>query len=633
VTSRIGKPNTVADEAVFKHIDKKTSFVMVAGAGSGKTTSLVKALAHITQIHGTTLKMRSQRVACITYTEIAREEIWKDVGENPLFQVSTIHSFFWNLIRSFREDIRAWIKLKVVEDISLEQVKIDNKRTHEKTKVAARAEIERLTGQIVRVDAVSNFKYGTGSDYEKGVLGHDDIIKLGPFLIMEKPLMRKIVAQSFPFIFVDESQDTLESVVVALTAVQQESPGMICLGFFGDQMQKIYTSKGGDIPLQAGWEKVPKPENFRCPPEVLKIVNNIRRKGDTLEQVTGRKWTYEGRARMFIAARAGDRSVKLDEVRKLLAEEHGDLKWLSDERDDGVRMLVIVHRMAALRLGFPKLFAAFNDNRCSNGLKEGFQKGKAWPLTPFLDYFLPLVKSQNESDGFSVITLLRKYSPLLEEESLKTTKAADLLSGLQKSVTKLTELIRPGSTTTVGQVIQFAKETKLLSLDRRWGRYMKETLEVTEKPEAGLIDASEDGEGTEDRPKDDEAINAFMAVVVPELFGYQKYAAEESPFATQHGIKGSEFERVLTVLDDEEGSYSLYSYDKYFGIVELSPTDQANIDAGDDSVISRTRRLFYVSCSRSTHELAVVLFADDPKFAHEKVIESEVFPVAQIKIV
>lgn len=275
MTSRIGKPNTDADRAVFAHIDKKTSFVMVAGAGSGKTTSLVKALAHITEVHGAMLKMRSQRVACITYTEIAREEIWKDVGENPLFQVSTIHSFFWNLISPFREDIRAWIKIKIVEEIAEEQAKIDKKGTHEKTKVAARASIERLKGQTGKIDAVTNFKYGTGSDYEKGVLGHDDIIKLGPFLIMEKPLMRTIVAQSFPFIFVDESQDTLESVVLALTAIQIEQPEVLCLGFFGDQMQKIYTSKGGDIPLQTGWEKVPKPENFRCPPEVLKVVGRV----------------------------------------------------------------------------------------------------------------------------------------------------------------------------------------------------------------------------------------------------------------------------------------------------------------------------------------------------------------------
>ena len=49
MTSRIGQPDTDADNELRDCLDQKplTSFVMVAGAGSGKTTSLVKALAHL----------------------------------------------------------------------------------------------------------------------------------------------------------------------------------------------------------------------------------------------------------------------------------------------------------------------------------------------------------------------------------------------------------------------------------------------------------------------------------------------------------------------------------------------------------------------------------------------------------
>jgi DNA helicase-2/ATP-dependent DNA helicase PcrA len=51
------------------------SFVMTAGAGSGKTTSLVKALAHLAATKGPQFRQRGQRVACITYTEVAVGEI------------------------------------------------------------------------------------------------------------------------------------------------------------------------------------------------------------------------------------------------------------------------------------------------------------------------------------------------------------------------------------------------------------------------------------------------------------------------------------------------------------------------------------------------------------------------------
>ncbi|WP_458366937.1 UvrD-helicase domain-containing protein [Burkholderia pseudomallei] len=62
---------------------------MVAGAGSGKTTSLVKALTHLAQTRRRELKMRGQRIACITYTEVATKEISGDVGDDGLFHVST----------------------------------------------------------------------------------------------------------------------------------------------------------------------------------------------------------------------------------------------------------------------------------------------------------------------------------------------------------------------------------------------------------------------------------------------------------------------------------------------------------------------------------------------------------------
>jgi len=638
MTSRAEKPNTNADDELKSHIDGRVSFVMVAGAGSGKTTSLVKALAHIAVAHGNTLRTRNQQVACITYTEIARDEIWKDVGEDPLFHVSTIHSFIWIIIRPFRNDIRDWVKFRIQERIDEAQAKIDKKGTRQITKDAAALDIARLQEQLGKMAGVASFRYGTGSDYVKGVLGHDDIIKLGPYLITEKPLMRAIVAQMFPFIFVDESQDTLGSVVSSLTLVQQSNPGANCLGFFGDQLQKIYLSGIGEIPVKADWVKVEKPENFRCPPEVLKVINRIRLGGDTLEQVTGRTWERPGRARMFIAARGGDRNSKLQEIRNVLSTEHQDTKWLSDEREGGVRMLVIVHRMAAHKLGFSNLFSAFNDSDASASLEEGFQKGDGWPEKQFLDYLMPLVKAHDDSDGFSVISKLKKNSPLFEEENLKSAmNARELLSKLKTAVSKLSELLHPNSTATVEQVIRFADENRLLTLDRRWARYLNVEAQAVKVEADDKEDVVGDDGGTDeepiDKPTDDKAIRAYLAVSVSELFGYQKYVAEQSPFATQHGIKGSEFERVLTVLDDEEGKYNLYSYDKYFGIVPLSDKDQENIDAGKDSVIDRTRRLFYVSCSRATEELAVVLFANDTAVAQKKVVESKIFEEDQIRII
>ena len=81
---RADQPDTPADVALRACIaaSQRQSFVMMAGAGSGKTTSLIKALAAVIQLHGPSLKKHRRRVACITYTDIAAGEIWDDVGNN-----------------------------------------------------------------------------------------------------------------------------------------------------------------------------------------------------------------------------------------------------------------------------------------------------------------------------------------------------------------------------------------------------------------------------------------------------------------------------------------------------------------------------------------------------------------------
>src|SRR5665213_2966416 len=185
MTSRIGQPDTHADQALRQCLDRQplTSFVMVAGAGSGKTTSLVKALAHLSRTRSSELRRRGQQIACITYTEIAGGEIWGDVGNDTLFHVSTIHSFLWTIVRPFQKDLRRWVAGRIEEKIATAQEKLDNPRTRANTKETAAKDIERYRRQSEALATVPRFTYGIGSDYAKGVLGHDDILKIGPALI------------------------------------------------------------------------------------------------------------------------------------------------------------------------------------------------------------------------------------------------------------------------------------------------------------------------------------------------------------------------------------------------------------------------------------------------------------------
>ena len=87
------------EHLIMRCIDNNESFIVEAGAGSGKTWSLVQALFYILQVKGNQLKVANRKIACITYTNVAKEEIIDRIQANELIDVKTIHDFLWNISR------------------------------------------------------------------------------------------------------------------------------------------------------------------------------------------------------------------------------------------------------------------------------------------------------------------------------------------------------------------------------------------------------------------------------------------------------------------------------------------------------------------------------------------------------
>ena len=127
-------------------------------------------------------------------------------------------------------------------------------------------------------------------------------------------------------------------------------------------------------------------------------------------------------------------------------------------------------------------------------------------------------------------------------------------------------------------------------------------------------------------------MKAFLECPAKQLLSYYDYISEHSPFRTQQGIKGAEFERVIVLLDDDDGRHVQFSYEKYFGIKDLSDTDLDNHSNGKETTIERTRRLFYVSCTRALRDLAVVFFTNDAELARQKILELDLFEEEAIHI-
>jgi len=638
MTRRIDKPDTPADLEIRRILDAETpsSLVVLAGAGSGKTTTLIKALGHIEATRGAVLRARHQKIACITYTNTAVEEIRADLHNSPLIGATTVHSFLWDLVNPFQQDIRRWIADRIENRLQsmAEETRALGSRTRQSTRSRLEHDTARLAQAAARLENVERFTYEAAADYAKGHLGHDDVVRMATDLLRTKPLLGDILVRQYPYCFVDESQDTLPVVVEALKGAAARNAGKFRLAFFGDPMQQIYLTGVGEITPEPGWAQITKPENYRCAPAVLEVLNNIRAHSDGLKQVAAQRTDRPetpggidnpGSARFFVLPADDQRTENLVRVRNWLADRGRNAAWLEASGDDDTRTLVIARRMAATQLGYPDLFKAFND-RTPDAVKTGLDEGSLWPLTPCIRVIVPLLDAAARGAAFEVISILRDQCPRIAPETWREVSThAELLASLKNDVDALCRAAQDEGAT-VRDVLGIAARMRLFHPDRRFRR-LDHLLEVTDDSEP-FSPTDPELLQTEDKIPD-ASLSAYLDCPFEQVLRYCTYLDTQSPYSTQHGVKGAEFTRVLVVLDDELGRFSQYSYDTLFGLKEPSkPKTEAG--AQKDDIVTRTRRLFYVCCSRARTDLAVVFYTSDPDRAHASLCETGPFERDQI---
>src|SRR5690606_18009810 len=264
--------NMTAFEQIQKHIEEGKSFVLEAGAGSGKTFTLIQTLNYLIQNQGDELINANQKIVCITYTNVAKNEIIDRIEHNELVLVSTIHGFLWGSIKQYQKQLK--IELCKLNEINFEKDKAKGK--------ADSRYIENLAERIELVDKVE-YNDTSFNDFEKGIIQHDDIIEIAKMMYENYPLLTDIVYTKYPYLFVDEYQDTAEENIFCLIDYLLKRNNKKCvICFYGDShqniydygigdLEKYYTSKGGKIEL------VKKEENYRSSQSVVGLLNNFRK--------------------------------------------------------------------------------------------------------------------------------------------------------------------------------------------------------------------------------------------------------------------------------------------------------------------------------------------------------------------
>ncbi len=607
-------------------LDNPTSFFLFAGAGSGKTKSVEKALKALRAMSGSRMRLRGQQIAVITYTNAACDELNRRVEFDSLFTISTIHSFVWNLIQGFNRDIREWLKISIVAEIA--EIQEEQAKGRKGTQAAADREQKTKANQkrLDALDTITAFVYSpTGENRTRGSLNHAEVIKLGAAFLTTKPLMQQLLVSKFPVLLIDESQDTNKLLMDAFFTVQAAHRNSFCLGLIGDTMQRIYSDGKVDLGIQlpTDWKTPSKEMNHRCPHRVVKLINKIRSEVDAQQQ-RGRTDAVEGHVRFFIAPSTVANRLECEvKVRQRMATVSGDELW---NTVDSVKTLILEHHMAAQRMEFLDMFKTLD---AAKDYKTGLRDGSL----PFLRFFgklvLPLVSAKQEGNEFAVAALVREESPLLTKEVLLAagTDQGAQVKAAKAGVEALMSLFVGGAQPTFLALLHSVAQSNLFPIPESLLPFLTDRTATTITP-----NEPEDPADEERATKTLAAVRSFLDTAFAQIKTYTDYVRGESPFATHQGVKGLEFPRVAVILDDEGAGGFLFSFEKLFGVKEKTPADIKNEQAGTETGIDRTRRLLYVTCSRSQCSLALIAYSSDPTKVRDTLLKQEWFDEGEIEL-
>lgn len=300
--------NEMQQKAVFT---TEGPLLILAGAGSGKTTVLVNRIAYILQSG----LCNPWNILAITFTNKAagelKERICAAVPDGGMdIWAATFHSTCARILRRYGDRLGYTSHFTVyatddqkrlIKDIT-KQLGIDEKRTPAKAVMSEiskakdkmqspkdmlkQAEFDSRKLEIAKIYEVYQSRLKTAD-----AMDFDDLLCNAVELFEQQPEILEFYQRQFKYIMVDEYQDT-NKVQYKFVSMLAQKHGNICV--VGDDDQSIYKFRGATIENILSFENTFKgakvirlEQNYRSTSTILDaanevISNNIERKGKTL---------------------------------------------------------------------------------------------------------------------------------------------------------------------------------------------------------------------------------------------------------------------------------------------------------------------------------------------------------------
>ena len=284
-------------------------FKVSAGPGAGKTHWLI---SHIKNVVSNSHKLDVvKKVACITYTNVGIDTITSRLNMgNDVVEVCTIHSFLYaNVVKPYIHLVANDFELKLDELVVIDDSNFKSEGTAafvlnsiSKSWLDAKIYLKGLLRAMWRYEnheykhykpdyaQVYYLKSGkryVGNDWymgfkrwlwSGGYISFDDILYFSYILLSRYPNIYKLIKARYPYIFVDEFQDTIPFVIDFLTQLGNEG---VIEGVVGDKAQSIYDFLGATVQqfdnfTVSGMQEYEIRGNRRSTKQIIDLLNIIR---------------------------------------------------------------------------------------------------------------------------------------------------------------------------------------------------------------------------------------------------------------------------------------------------------------------------------------------------------------------
>lgn len=569
-----------AQEEVCNKITQQHSFVLEAGAGAGKTYALIETLKFLIQQNEKEYKRAGKKIACITYTNRAKDNIENKIKHCSIVLVNTIHSFFWSVIQAFQKELRSYV---INSD--------DWKKRWELKYAAINDEIFPSSWSI---DGIKNYsiQYTIMANRiidpknKVIILHHDDIIAFS-ILFLKKEKFRIMLKSAYPFILIDEYQDTNKELVEVLLSEIQNNSILPTIGFYGDSWQKIYDDGIGEIESPYV-EKIPKQSNFRSNKTIIRALNKIRPDLAQFGENDGigvinifHTNGFQGRRRTGERGGHWTNDLPEQEATDALEKVKEKLNWNFDDANN-TKILLLTNNIISKYGSYQSLLKCF---KYPDDLLKKDNK--------FIKFFSTVLEPiclayQNKKYGEMFAVQGNSFIPAMKNSNDKSklnNYLQQLLESRKKNIFDVVDTI-------VNQPIPFPK--------------LPDELEQVHLFIKSFPEIDEEGLSTSQK-----AYKNMSAISYQEVINALNYIDNLTPFSTQHGVKGEEYDNVLIVLGR---GWNKYNWDSF-----LTWSNNNDLIKNKD-LYEKNRNLFYVSCSRAKTNL-VLLFTQQLSFTSLKQLE------------